>query len=61
MPWSFGNIGCLSYVGLPNIGALLDTTKKLRLVNITTDLFRKVLKYWQASQLSVADRNFPKY
>ena len=35
--------------------------QKVTFVNITTDLIRKVLKYWEAVKLTMADTIFPKF
>ena len=34
---------------------------KIPFINITTDLIRKVFKYWQAIKLTGVDMSFPKF
>lgn len=62
MHWSFGNIGSLRYASLPNTDVSLYNIKKpIIFVNITTDLIRKVVKYWKVVKVMVADRGFLKF
>lgn len=39
--------GLLSYVDVPNVHRFFTSYEKITFVNITTDLTRQVLKYWE--------------
>lgn len=56
------NIGSLSYTSLTNSDTFHDTiSTKITFINSTTDLIRKVFKYWEAGKLMVMYTHFPKF
>lgn len=59
---SIGNTALLNYANLPNVKSFHYLISKLTSVNITTNLIRKVLKYyWEAVDLKVTNTSFPKF
>lgn len=53
------NIGLLSHVDLPNVDKFLYIIS-ITFTDITSNLMRKVFKYWEAVKFKMADINVPK-
>ena len=48
-------------VDLPNLTYFIVQNQKITFLNITTDLIRKVSKYWEAVKLSIVDASFSEF
>ena len=47
---------------LPSVEIIYQTmSKRITLINITKDVIRKILHYWEALKLMVADTSFSKF
>lgn len=55
------NTGLLSYADLCVVDTFHYTVLNVTFFNFTTDLIRKVCKYWEAVKHIVADMSFPEF